>query len=68
MRSKNAYRLRFLGVLAGAVIAVADGLSQLSCARMPAVLVVVAGSFAAGASLVAFVVESRQSRVLPPAR
>jgi hypothetical protein len=67
MRSKRARRLSFLAMVATAVIAVTDGLSQLSCAPTPTVLVIVAGSFTAGASLAAFVAESVKSRVLPRA-
>jgi hypothetical protein len=67
MNSRHSIKLSFLGVLAGSVIALAEGLAQLACARTPTIIIVVAAGFAAGASLTAFVAEFRGSRRVPPA-
>ena len=46
-------RLPLLAVLGGAALALLEGFATLDCATTPSVLMVVAGSFGAGASLAA---------------
>lgn len=53
MRRAWRDRLPLLAVLGGAAIALLEGFATLDCAATPAILVVVAGSFGAGASLAA---------------
>ena len=56
-------RIGLIAVLAGALIAVAEGFSALACATRPAVIITIAGAFGAGAAMAALIVQ-RRSRVV----
>jgi hypothetical protein len=68
MRSPNmrppSPGLALVAVLAGALLAVAEGFSNLGCASTPAVLVTVGGAFGAGAAAAALVGRFRASAAL----
>ena len=62
---KKKPRFLFVAVLLGALIAVAEGFSNLGCASTSSVIITVAGSFAAGAAAAGYIAAIRDRRRNP---
>ena len=59
-------RPALLVVLIGALLAFAEGYSNLACASTPSIIITVAGSFGAGAALSALIAQRRAGVSSPP--
>ena len=61
-RRQHPPGLGLVVVLIGALVAAGEGLSNLECAPLTAILITVAGSFGAGAAFAAFIAQWRARR------